>query len=250
MPDLVAMDIVLANMALGAAAESKAMAKILIVEDDRALSELIVDWLTSEKYMPEPVYDGTEGLERLQFYKYDVVILDWDLPGISGPKICQQFRDSGGQTPILMLTGKKEIEDKTTGLDAGADDYLTKPFHMKELSARLRALLRRGATEVSRTVLTAGHVSLDPVSRKVLSNGKELSLQPKEYSLLEFLLRHPNQPFSAEAILDRVWSSESDTSPDTVRLQIMRLRNKIEIDGKESMVRTIHRVGYMLVPDV
>jgi len=237
-------------MALGGDAEHKAMAKILIVEDDKALSELIVDWLTGEKHVPEPVYDGAEGLERLKFYKYDVVILDWELPGVSGPKICQQFRQDGGQTPILMLTGKKEIEDKTTGLDAGADDYLTKPFHLQELSARLRALLRRGATEVRATVLTAGHVSLDPASRKVLSNGKELSLQPKEYSLLEFLLRHPNQPFSAEAIMDRVWSSESDASPDTVRLQIMRLRHKIDVDGKESMVRTIHRVGYMLVPEV
>ncbi|MBS2001404.1 MAG: response regulator transcription factor [Cyanobacteria bacterium SZAS LIN-5] len=224
------------------------MAKILIVEDDKQLSELIVDWLTGEKYTPEPVYDGDEGLERLKFYKYDAIVLDWELPGISGPEICNQFRKGGGQTPILMLTGKKEIEDKTTGLDAGADDYLTKPFHMQELSARLRALLRRGSVDVSRTVLTAGHVSLDPVSRKVTSQGNEITLQPREYALLEFLLRHPNQPFSAEAIMDRVWSSESDASPDTVRLQIMRLRHKIDIEGKESMVRTIHRVGYMLVP--
>lgn len=229
--------------------QRKAMAKILIVEDDRALSELIVDWLTGEKHVPEPVYEGTEGRERLKFYKYDAVILDWELPGVSGPQICQEFRDAGGHTPIIMLTGKKELVDKTTGLDAGADDYLTKPFHMEELSARLRALLRRGATEMSRTVLTAGHVSLDTISRKVVSNGKELNLQPKEYSLLEFLLRHPNQPFSAETLLDRVWSSESDASPDTVRLQIMRLRNKIDVDGKESMIRTIHRVGYILVPE-
>ncbi len=120
---------------------------------------------------------------------------------------------------------------------------------MVELSARLRALLRRASVDVSRTILSAGHISLDPVSRKVTSSGNEITLQPKEYSLLEFLLRHPNQPFSAEAILDRVWSSESDASPDTVRLQIMRLRHKIDAEGKESMVRTIHRVGYMLVPE-
>lgn len=226
------------------------MAKILIVEDDKQLSELIVDWLTGEKHTPEPVYEGTEGMDRLKFYKYDVVILDWELPGLSGPDICQQFRETGGQTPILMLTGKKEITDKATGLDSGADDYLTKPFHMVELSARIRALLRRGAGSSPKTVLSAGHVTLDPVSRKVTSSGNEISLQPKEYSLLEFLLRHPNQPFSAEAIMDRVWSSESDASPDTVRLQIMRLRQKIDVQGKESMVRTIHRVGYMLVPEV
>jgi DNA-binding response OmpR family regulator len=224
------------------------MAKILVVEDDRELSALIVDWLTGEKHVPEPVYEGTEGLERLKFYKYDAAILDWELPGLPGPEICRQYRDSGGHTPIIMLTGKKELEDKTTGLDSGADDYLTKPFQMPELSARLRALLRRSGREVSRNVLSAGHIELDPVSRKVTSNGTEISLQPKEYSLLEFLLRHPNQPFSAEAILDRVWSSESDASPDTVRLQIMRIRNKIDVDGKESMIRTIHRVGYILVP--
>lgn len=225
------------------------MAKILVVEDDKPLSQLIVDWLTGEKYTPEAVFEGTEGLERLKFYKYDVIILDWELPGLSGPEICQQFRTHGGQTPILMLTGKKEIQDKATGLDAGADDYLTKPFHMVELSARIRALLRRSSVDVTRTVLTAGHITLDPISRKVTSNGKDITLQPKEYSLLEFLLRHPNQPFSAEAILDRVWSSESDASPDTVRLQIMRLRHKIDLEGKESMVRTMHRVGYMLVPE-
>jgi two-component system OmpR family response regulator len=224
------------------------MAKILVVEDDKELSGLIVDWLAGEKHVPEPVYEGSEGLERLKFYKYDVVVLDWELPGLTGPQICQHFRDSGGHTPIIMLTGKKELDDKTTGLDAGADDYLTKPFEMKELSARIRALLRRAGHEINRTVLTAGHIALDPASRRVTSNGSEISLQPKEYSLLEFLLRHPNQPFSAEAILDRVWSSESDASPDTVRLQIMRVRQKIDLNGKDSMIRTIHRVGYILVP--
>ena len=119
------------------------MAKVLIVEDDKQLSALIVDWLTGEKYATEAVYKGTDGLERLKFYKYDVVILDWDLPGLSGVEVCRQFREEGGTTPILMLTGKKEITDKAQGLDSGADDYLTKPFDVIELSARLRALLRR-----------------------------------------------------------------------------------------------------------
>jgi len=223
------------------------MAKILIVEDDKQLSSLLVDWLTGEGHVPDPVYKGTDGLERLQFYKYDVVVLDWELPGLSGPEVCKQFRNSGGQTPVIMLTGKKEIEEKETGLDAGADDYLTKPFHMKELSARLRALLRRSPA-VSKTMLTAGYLTLNPTSRQVLINDEEISLQPKEFALLEFLMRHPNQPFSAEAILDRVWSSESDAAPDTVRIHIMRLRNKIDLKDKESMIRTIHRVGYMLVP--
>lgn len=223
------------------------MAKVLIVEDDRQLSALVVDWLTGEKYATEAVYKGTDGLERLKFYKYDVVILDWDLPGLSGVEVCRQFRDEGGTTPILMLTGKKEITDKAEGLDSGADDYLTKPFDVIELSARLRALLRR-TNNVTKTVLTAGNLTLDPTSRKVTVCGIEVDLQPKEYSLLEFLLRHPNQPFNAEAIMDRVWTASSDAAPDTVRLHVMRLRNKIDEEGKESIIRTIHRVGYMLVP--
>lgn len=223
------------------------MAKVLIVEDDKHLSGLVVDWLTAEKYATEAVYKGTDGLERLKFYKYDVVILDWEMPGMTGPEVCKQFRDDGGTTPILMLTGKREIEEKAEGLDSGADDYLTKPFDMKELSARLRALLRRSST-INKTLLKAGNLSLDPVSRKVLLFDKEVDLQPKEYSLLEFLLRHPNQPFNAEAIMDRVWTANSDAAPDTVRLHVMRLRNKIDEPGKESIIRTLHRVGYMLVP--
>jgi len=223
------------------------MAKILIVEDDKELARLIVDWLTSQKYVSEAVHRGNEGLERLKFYKYDAVVLDWDLPEISGPEICRQYRDEGGQAPILMLTGKQELEEKEIGLDSGADDYLTKPFQMRELSARLRALLRRGV-EVDRSLLTAGALALNPTTRQVTLNDKTLAMQPKEFALLEFLLRHPNQPFSAEAIMDRVWPSESDASPDTVRLHIMRLRKMIDEPEKQSIIRTLHRVGYMLVP--
>lgn len=224
------------------------MAKILIVEDDKQLSALVVDWLTGEKYATEVVFKGTEGLERLRVYQYDVVILDWELPGMSGLDICRQFRERGGTTPILMLTGKKEIDQKAEGLDAGSDDYLTKPFEMKELSARLRALLRRANPATKTPILSAGNLTLDPSSRKVTLGEKILELQPKEYLLLEFLLRHPNQPFNAEALMERVWTASSEAAPDTVRLHVMRLRNKIDEPGRESIIRTMHRVGYMLVP--
>ncbi len=223
------------------------MAKVLVVEDDRQLSELVVDWLHGEGHVAEPVYKGSHGLERLQYYKYDVVILDWELPEMSGIEVCREYRNGGGATPILMLTGKREIEEKETGLDSGADDYLTKPFHIKELAARLRALLRRPAA-VNQNVLRAGDITLRLGSRQAFRGEEELNLQPKELALLEFLMRHPNQPFSSEAILDRVWPSESDAAPDTVRIQIMRLRKKIDVEGKDSMIRTAHRVGYMLVP--
>ncbi|MBX9687157.1 MAG: response regulator transcription factor [Candidatus Obscuribacterales bacterium] len=223
------------------------MAKVLIIEDDKQLSLLISDWLRGQGHLPEAIYKGAEGLERLKFYKYDLVILDWELPEISGPEICKEYRSSGGATPILMLTGKKELDDKEEGLDAGADDYLTKPFALKELGARLRALLRRPAVVVQNELI-AGDITLRPGSRQAFKAGEELNLQPKELALLEFFMRHPNQPFSSEALLERVWVSDSDAAPDTVRIQIMRLRNKIDDDGKESMIRTVHRVGYMLVP--
>ncbi len=224
------------------------MAKILYIEDDTRLAEVVIAWLNSQKHVVEHVDLGQEGLERLKVYKYDVVVMDWELPDLAGPQICREFRDFGGATPVLMLTGRREVEDKESGFDSGADDYLTKPFDMKELSARIRALVRRSNNEVTKTFLQAGHVKLDPRSRQVFVNDEEIGLQPKELALLEFLMRHPAEPFSAETILNRVWSSESEAAPDTVRLHIMRIRQKIDEKGKDSLIRTVHRVGYMLVP--
>lgn len=224
------------------------MSKFLIIDDDVRLAELVMAWLTSQKHVTEHVDTGKEGLERLQIYKYDAVILDWELGDLTGPEICREFRNRGGKTPVLLLTGRSDVDDKESGFDSGADDYLTKPFDMKELSARLRALVRRYNDEVAKTFLEAGNVKLDTKMRQAYLNGEAISLQPKELALLEFLMRHPNEPFSSEAILDRVWSSESEAAPDTVRLHIMRLRQKIDIKGEESLIRTVHRVGYMLVP--
>lgn len=189
------------------------------------------------------VNSGTEAIERLRFDKYDVLIFDWQLPDLTGIEICKRFRSKGGNTPVLMLTGKSEIADKETGLDAGADDYLTKPFHPRELSARVRALLRRSG-DVKQNVLTCGDIELDPQGFKVTKGGKEITLLPKEFALLEFFLRHPNQVFSPEALLDRVWSAESEASPDTIRVHITKLRGKIETEGQPSPIKTIHRQGY------
>lgn len=224
------------------------MSKILYIEDDTRLAELVIAWLNSQKHVTEHVDTGKEGLERLKIYEYDIVVMDWELPDLTGPQICREFRDGGGATPVLLLTGRSHVDDKESGFDSGADDYLTKPFDMKELSARIRALVRRSNNEVTKTVLQAGDVKLDPRSRQVFVNDVEISLQPKELALLEFLMRHPAEPFSAETILNRVWSSESEAAPDTVRLHIMRIRQKIDEKGKESLIRTVHRVGYMLVP--
>lgn len=225
------------------------MAKILVIEDDEELAAVVQDWLTDENHVVDLLTKGADGIERLENYHYDLLILDINLPDMTGIEVCKKFRDSGGTTPILMLTGRTAISDKEQGLDAGADDYLTKPFHPRELSARVRALMRRvgGGNEVA-TVLKARDLVLDPASHEVTRNGNKISLLPKEFSLLEFLMRHPEEVFSSETLLDRVWSSESDVSPDTVKVHINKLRSKIDVDGETSLIATVHRVGYKLQP--
>jgi DNA-binding response OmpR family regulator len=221
------------------------MAKILLVEDDRDLANLVVNILSVERHTVEAVTDGSEALGRLKMFKYELVILDWMLPGLSGMDICTEFRARGGNTPILMLTNKSLPEEKERALDGGADDYLTKPFHHKELTARIRALLRRPQA-VSAKVLQIGDVVLDPKTMKVFKNEEEIHLLPKEFSLLELFLRYPNQVFSGDALLDRVWASESSASVDTVRTYIKTLRKKIDSKEGTSLIRTVHGVGYCL----
>ncbi|HEY9777413.1 MAG TPA: response regulator transcription factor [Planktothrix sp.] len=222
------------------------MAKILVVEDDGQLSAVVRDWLShKEKHAVDVVETGAEALSRLQTVTYDAVILDLRLPDMSGLDVCRQFRAAGGQLPIIMLTGKSKLHEKTEGLDSGADDYLTKPFHPEELAARLRALLRR-QSPVATKQYRIGSLMLEPNSLTVSKDGNRLSLPPKEFALLEFFMRHPDQVFSPEALMERVWPSDSDASPDTVRVHIKHLRSKIDTEGQPSMIRTLHRQGYKL----
>ena len=177
---------------------------------------------------------------------YDAVVLDWELPGMSGVEILKKFRGMKGTTPILMLTGKGQIQDKEEGLDSGADDYLTKPFSMKELSARLRALMRRPRA-IATSTITIGPLEMDLTSHKVTKDGQALHILPKDYALLEFFMRNPNQVFSTEALLQRVWNVDSDAGSDALRTSIKRLRKLIDIteDGP-SMIENIPKVGYRL----
>jgi DNA-binding response OmpR family regulator len=221
------------------------MAKILVVEDDAVLAEQVRTWLESERHLAEIATDGTSAMEQLQVFSFDIIILDWDLPGISGIDVCRRFRASGGSTPIIMLTGHDNIQDKEIGLDSGADDYLTKPFHVKELSARIRALMRRPAG-VTGAILKIRDIELDPQSHRVVKDGQPLELLPKEFTLLEFLMRHPNQIFSPEALLDRLWHSDSETTIETVYTYIKRLRAKLDTDKKNSLIKTVYGVGYRL----
>lgn len=220
-----------------------AMAKVLLVEDDRNLLNTIATWLKMESYLVETAENGDDAVDLLRAYSYDVIILDIELPRLSGLEVCKQFRAMGGSSAVLMLTNKSTIVDKETGFGVGADDYLTKPFHLKELSARLKALLRRSQTLLP-DVLRAGTLELDPRSRKLSREGNEIHLPKMEFALLEFFMRYPGQVFSGEALLERVWTSESERSSDTIRSCIKKLRNKIDVDGEPSLIKNVHGVGY------
>lgn len=221
------------------------MAKIVVVEDDKDLVNLIKGILSVERHTIDSVHDGHEALAIIQMHPYDLVILDWMLPGRTGTEICKDYRARGGAAPILMLTAKSTIDDRAEGLDSGADDYLTKPFHPKEFTARVRALLRRPQAVMAKT-MKAADIELDPSQIKVFKANKEIHLLPKEFALLELFLRYPTQVFSSEALLDRVWNTDSSASLDTVRTYIKTLRKKIDTNPKDSLIRTVHGVGYSL----
>jgi DNA-binding response OmpR family regulator len=221
------------------------MAKILLVEDDALAAEMLVDFLENERYSVEHADTATQAKGLLKVYGYDVLVLDWELPDGTGIDILKTFRNDGGRTPVLMLTGKKALNDKEMGLDSGADDYLTKPFDMRELSARLRALLRRNPT-VQANVLTCGYLSLDATSATASRKGEVLKLLPTEYALLEFMMRNQSRVFNTDALLENVWKADSEATSNGVRTYITRLRQKIDYDGEPSLLKTVHGLGYKL----
>lgn len=221
------------------------MAKILLVEDDDALAEVTKFGLESQGHMVQTAPNGNDALDNLRVNKYDLVILDWMMPERTGIEVLERYRSQGGKTPVLMLTAKTLLDDKEKGLDSGADDFLTKPFEHRELQARVRALLRR-PTSMAASVLKVADITLDPASCVVTKAGQELKLRPKVYSLLEFLMRHPNQVYSADAILERVWLDDAMVSTDTVRAHFKLLRKSLGIKEGQ-IVKTVRNRGYMLV---
>jgi len=221
------------------------MARILVVEDERDLSKLIADWLKRDHHLVEQVYDGRSALEQMTATSFDVVVLDWMLPEMPGTEVCRRYRQSGGNAAIIMLTAKQSLDDKAEGFESGVDDYLTKPFQLKELAMRVKALLRRSTTDHN-TRLSLRNIELDIENHRVLKNGKEVHLLPKEFRLLEFLLRHPQRVFSADELLDSVWEMETNAHHDTVRGHVTRLRKKLDAEGEPSVILTVHGVGYKL----
>ena len=221
------------------------MAKVLIVEDDPGVCETVKDWLENQNHTVEIVDRGEDAIEYLKTYAYDVIILDLYLPDIDGLDVLQRYRAAGGTARVLILTGRNEVRDRERGLDLGADDYLGKPFHPRELAARLRALLRRDSMNTS-TQLKVGMFVLHLTGVKLLRNEEPIQLLPKEFALMELFMRNPDQIFNPEQILQKAWTADTETSPETLRVHIKRLRDKIDIDGKPSAIQNIKGLGYKL----
>lgn len=223
------------------------MTKLLLVEDQKDFADAVRDWLVAQNYLVDIANDGSEALQYLRSGEYDLLILDLNLPGVSGIDVARTFRRQGGKAPIIMLTGNKTIDDKELGFDAGADDYLTKPFNMRELSMRVKAQLRR-TSAVDDGCLEIGELKIFPDEHRVLKGGNEVTFLPKEFALLLFFAKNPGKVFSAEALIQRVWPSDAEASPDTIRSYITRLRNKLGVNGDKQMIVTVHGVGYKFEP--
>ncbi|EKE00229.1 MAG: hypothetical protein ACD_22C00072G0012 [uncultured bacterium] len=220
--------------------------RILVIDDDREFARTLKDALL-ESYLVDLAFTGSEGAYLSQVNCYDVIILDLNLPDMDGVEVCRLIRSSNVQTPIIMLTGSEELNSKVCSLDNGADDYLTKPFAYTELTARLRALLRRSAGLNREPVLCCRDITLDPVERVVIRGAKQLALRKKEYDILEYLLRCKGRVISKEELLEHVWEDGIYMSSNTLEVHISSLRKKVNSRSKEPLIKTIYGLGYKLV---
>jgi DNA-binding response OmpR family regulator/HPt (histidine-containing phosphotransfer) domain-containing protein len=223
--------------------------KILLVDDDQQIAHLITAALTPYSYIVDVATDGQAGWELLESFPYALALLDVMLPKLDGISICRRLRQHRNETPVLLLTARDANTDKIMGLDAGADDYMVKPFDVQELTARIRALLRRGSGSQA-PILTWGNLQLDPSSRDVTYGSQKLILRPKEFALLELFLRHKQRVFSRSDILDQLWSFDDFPDEGTVKAHIKGLRQALKKVGAEDLIETLYGQGYRLNPDV
>jgi two-component system OmpR family response regulator len=219
--------------------------RVLLVEDEVRMAGLLHRGLKEEGFAVDVVGDGLEAVWQATEIDYDAIVLDVMLPGIDGFEVCARLRQARRWAPVLMLTARGMVEDRVRGLDVGADDYLTKPFSFAELTARLRALIRRGA-EARPTILDVGGLRLDPAERRVSRDGVELDLSPKEFALLEQLMRHPDEVLSRRAILEHVWDFAYTGASNVVDQYVAYLRRKIDRPFGVDQLETVRGVGYRL----
>lgn len=219
--------------------------RILFAEDEIALSEALVDILAFHNYSVDAVYNGTDALGKIGSQHYDAVILDIMMPGMDGIEVLSQMRIAGNTTPVLLLTAKSGLDDRVKGLDAGADDYLIKPFSKEELLARLRALLRRRESFTPET-LSFGNIELNQMRFTLSVDGESTPLSKLEYQLLELFVRNPNTLFSAETLLERIWGDDCEAKVGTVWVYIFYLRKKLTALGANVVIRSKRSVGYSL----
>lgn len=223
--------------------------RILVVEDDPSLAALLEKGLTSHGHTVELAHDGWTGLERAGANAHDAVVLDVMLPGIDGVEIASELRREGNPVPILMLTARDALDERLRGFDAGADDYLAKPFAMEELLARLQAVARRRVdAPVQNGPLIVGDLELDPQAREVHRGGTAIDLSPREFELLEYLMRNPGRALSRTLILEHVWDSGYDSFANVVDATIRRLRKAVDDPFDRPLIHTVRGVGYKLKP--
>ena len=220
--------------------------RLLVVEDDSKIASFVVNGLKQSGYAVDHCSDGEEGLARAQTISYDAAVMDVMLPKLDGLSVVQQLRSRGVKTPVLILSAKASVDDRVKGLQAGGDDYLTKPFAFSELAARVQALIRRSSQAPETTRLTVGDLTMDLLSREVRRNGEKIELQPREFALLEYLMRNANRPVTKTMILEHIFDYSFDPQTNVVDVLVHRLRSKVDKD--KAMIHTMRGVGYVLRP--
>jgi len=219
--------------------------RLLLIEDEQKVVDFVQRGLTAERFAVDVARDGVAGLELAQSYDYDLVVLDLLLPGMDGTEVLRKIRRGNPQIPVLILTARDGVQDKVTHFEAGADDYLTKPFAFAELLVRIKALLRRGATR-QETVLRIADLELDRLSQQVRRGGKRIELTSKEYSLLEYLMANAGRVLSRTMIIEHVWDQSFDGATNIVDVYVRHLRDKVDEGREENLIRTVRGVGYVI----
>lgn len=221
------------------------MTKILLVDDDLQLGDTLKDSFQEHGLSLEVATTGEDAVQLLAAFEYDIILLDWNLPGINGLSVCQRYRQANGSSYIIFLTSENDIQHKEDALDAGGDDYLVKPFELRELFARMRSVLRR-SIKIHKAELKVKNVVFDPAERAVFSNEKKVQLTPKEALLLEYLMRHTDRPFTGARLFTAIWPSDSNASAETVKVWMSNLRNKLAKIGQKDFIKTVVGSGYVV----